>query len=68
MRTILHVGPCDTVETACDTLTAWIGAHAMAVAGPPREVNLSEPDTPPDKTKTIVEFPVSQVAAPVATG
>lgn len=66
--TILHVGPYDTVETAYDTLTAWIGAHEMAVAGPPREVYLSEPDTPPDKVKTIVEFPVSQVAAPVATG
>jgi effector-binding domain-containing protein len=65
--TLLHVGPYDTVGAAYDTLTEWIGGHDLAVAGPPREVYLSEPDTPPDETRTIVEFPVSEVGAPVAT-
>ena len=66
--TLLHVGPYDTTGAAYDTLAAWIGAHGLAVAGPPREVYLSEPATPPDQVKTIVELPVSGVAAPAATG
>ena len=53
------------VEAACDTLTAWIGARDLAIAGPPREVYLSEPETPPEQVRTIVEFPVVEVAAPV---
>jgi effector-binding domain-containing protein len=63
--TLVHVGPYDTVEAAYDTLTAWIGAHDLAIAGPPREVYLSEPETPPEQVRTIVEFPVVEVAAPV---
>jgi effector-binding domain-containing protein len=64
--TLLHVGPYDTLASAYDDLVAWIGAHDLAVAGPPREVYLSPPDTPPDQIRTIVEFPVARVAAPVA--
>jgi effector-binding domain-containing protein len=66
--TLVHVGPYDTLGTAYGTLTAWIGAHELAIAGPPREVYLSEPETPPEQVKTIVEFPVSEVATPVAAG
>lgn len=61
--TLMHVGPYDTVATAYEELTAWIGAHEMVVTGPPREVYLSEPDTPPELIRTIVEFPVAEVAA-----
>ena len=65
--TLLHVGPYDTVAVAYDGLAAWIGAHDLAIAGPPREVYLSEPETPPEQIRTIIEFPVIEVAAPVAT-
>ena len=65
--TLLHVGPYDTVGAAYDTLMAWLGAHELAVIGPPREVYLSDGDTPPEQIRTIVEFPVAGVAAPVAT-
>ena len=65
--TLVHVGPYETLGTAYDTLTAWIGAHDLAFAGPPREVYLSEPATPPEQVRTIIEFPVVEVAAPVAT-
>ena len=63
--TLLHVGPYDTVAGAYATLTGWIGTHDLAVAGPPREVYLSPPDTPPSQIRTIIEFPVATVAAPV---
>jgi hypothetical protein len=66
--TLLHVGPCDSIGAAYDTVTEWIGAHDLAAAGPPREVYLSEPETPPELVRTIVELPVTEVAAPVATG
>ncbi len=66
--TLMHVGPYDTVGSTYDTLTEWIGAHDLAVSGPPREVYLSEPGTPPEETRTIVEFPVTEVRAPVAAG
>ncbi len=63
--TLLHVGPYDTLEVAYDTLAAWIAAHDLAIAGPPREVYLSEPETLPEQIRTIVEFPVDEVAAAV---
>jgi len=65
--TLLHVGPYDTIGAAYDSLTAWIGAHDLAIAGPPREVYLSEPETPPEQIRTILEFPVFGGAAQVPT-
>ena len=64
--TLLHVESYDTVASAYGDLTAWIGTHDLAVAGPSREVYLSPPDTPPSQIRTIIEFPVTGVAAPVA--
>ncbi|MBP1705767.1 MAG: transcription activator effector binding [Chloroflexi bacterium] len=61
--TLLHVGPYDTIGVAYATLTEWIGAQGMSFAGPPREVYLSPPETPPDQIRTIIEFPVSEAAA-----
>ena len=66
--TLLHVGPYDTVASAYDELTAWIGAHDLAIAGPPREVYLSEPETPPEAVRTIVEVPVVEDPGPIAAG
>jgi effector-binding domain-containing protein len=66
--TLVHVGPYDSLGTAYETLTEWIGAHELVVAGPPREVYFSEPGTPPEQVKTIIEFPVSEVAMPAGAG
>lgn len=66
--TLVHVGPYESVDVAYDTITKWIDEHGLSVAGPPREVYLSPPETPPDQVRTIVEFPVAQVAAPVGQG
>lgn len=62
--TLVHVGPYDTVASAYDSLVTWIGTHGLSIAGPPREVYLSPPQTPSEQIRTIVEFPVAKVAAP----
>jgi effector-binding domain-containing protein len=65
---VLHVGAYDSLGTAYGELEAWIGRTGFAIVGPPREVYLSEPSTPPAETRTVVEFPVvaSIAAVPVA--
>lgn len=62
---LVHVGPYDTVSGSYGDLAGWIGSHGYAIAGPPREVYLSPPETPPDKIRTIIEFPVVLAVAPV---
>ena len=56
---LLHVGPYDTLGVAYETLTNWVHAHELIIAGPPREVYLSEPGTPPAEVNTVIEFPVA---------
>lgn len=63
---LVHVGPYDTLGDAYDTLRQWIPDHDLAFAGAPREVYLSEPSTPPDQVRTVVEFPVEKILTPVA--
>ena len=64
--TLIHVGPYDSVGISYEAISAWIAAHDLIVARPPREVYLSPADTPPDQIRTIIEFPVAklEVAAP----
>ncbi|MCU0482930.1 MAG: GyrI-like domain-containing protein [Chloroflexi bacterium] len=66
--TLLHVGPYDTIGAAYGTLAGWIDSHGMAMAGPPREVYLSEPTTPPDQVRTIIEWPVVETTTPAVAG
>ena len=65
--TLMHVGPYDTIGASYQALASWIGTHDMTVAGPPREVYLSPADTPPDQVRTVIEFPVVEVFAPLTT-
>lgn len=65
--TLLHVGPYDTIGAAYEALWAWIPEHGYAAAGPPREVYLSEPGTPPEQIRTIVEVPVVETMTAAAT-
>jgi effector-binding domain-containing protein len=60
--TRIHVGPYDTVGSTYDALSTWIAVHGLEIAGPPREVYLSEPSTPPEEIQTVIEFPVVRVA------
>jgi AraC family transcriptional regulator len=55
---IVHVGPYDSIGAAYDEIEAWIGEHELVIAGPPREVYLSDAETPRAEIRTVVEFPV----------
>lgn len=66
--TQMHVGPYGTLGETYAALAAWIAGHGLEAAGPPREVYLSPPETPPDQIRTVIELPVEEVAAPVAVG
>jgi effector-binding domain-containing protein len=55
---VIHVGPYGALGATYDELERWIARQGLAIAGPPREVYLSEPSTPPADTRTVVEFPV----------
>lgn len=66
--TLMHVGPYDTIGSAYEELSTWMATHGLVAAGPPREVYLSEPSTPPAQTRTIIEFPIEEVAAATPVG
>ena len=59
----VHVGPYDTLGQTYDHLDAWLRSSEYVKAGPPREVYLSEPSTPPELTRTVVEYPVEEAKA-----
>jgi effector-binding domain-containing protein len=63
----MHLGPYDTLATTYERLGGWLPDHGYVVAGPPREVYLSEPATPAEETRTVDEFPVTLATAIGAT-
>lgn len=56
----VHRGPYDEVGPAYHTLTGWIQEHGHEVAGPSREVYLTDPGETPDPADclTEVQFPI----------
>jgi effector-binding domain-containing protein len=57
----VHCGPYDELSPAYHTLTGWIAEHGHEVAGPPRELYLSDPrEVPPDELLTEVQWPVAR--------
>jgi len=60
---VVHIGSYDTIGAAYDVLDDWIATHELVIAGPAREVYLSDRSTAPAETKTVVEFPVDLTAA-----
>jgi effector-binding domain-containing protein len=66
--TLVHVGPYDTVGVGYEHISGWIADHGYEIAGPPREIYLDPPDTPPDRTRTIIEFPVTVAPVPLPAG
>jgi effector-binding domain-containing protein len=65
---LLHVGPYDSIGASYAALTAWIENQGRSPVGPPREIYLSPPETPPDRIQTLIEIPVAAPEAPSATG
>ena len=62
----VHTGPYDAVAPVYARAARWIEEHGYKVVGPPEEAYLSDPDTPPESTRTEVRFPVAH--APVSYG
>jgi len=58
--TTVHRGPYDQIGPAYHTLTGWIQEHGHEVAGPPREVYLTDPQETPDPADYLTEvvFPI----------
>lgn len=56
-----HRGPYDEMGPAYHTVTGWIQEHGHEIAGPPREIYLSDPSDTPDPADyvTEVQFPIT---------
>lgn len=63
---VVHIGSYDTIGAAYDILEDWVSTHGLTLAGPPREVYLSEPSTPAAEIRTVVEFPVERALVTTA--
>ena len=57
----VHRGPYDEVGPAYHTITGWIQEHGHEIAGPPREIYLTDPGETPDPADylTEVQFPIA---------
>ncbi|MEW6059024.1 MAG: MerR family transcriptional regulator [Actinomycetota bacterium] len=60
MAWTMHSGPYDEIGPAYHTLTGWIQEHGHEIAGPSREVYLTDPSETPDPADylTEVQFPI----------
>lgn len=56
----VHLGPYDEVGPAYHTVAGWIQEHGHEIAGPPREVYLTDPGetSDPAEYETEVQFPI----------
>lgn len=56
----VHCGPYDEVGPAYHTLIGWIQEHGHEIAGPPREIYLTDPQETPDPADfvTEIQFPI----------
>jgi effector-binding domain-containing protein len=57
----LHKGPYDQVGGAYEALQAWVAAEKRQIAGPPREIYLTDPQQVPDPADylTEVQWPIA---------
>ncbi len=51
----IHRGPYDEIGPAYEVLSRWIMQHGRQMAGPPREVYLTDPDQTPDPEDHLTE-------------
>ena len=62
---VLHHGAYSELGGAYARMAEWAEANGYEFTGPPREAYLSPPDTPEEKTETIIDQPVARVPVPV---
>jgi effector-binding domain-containing protein len=62
VATTTHIGPYDKLSEAYTALAeqAKVRGEEMEITAPMWEEYLSEPDTPPEQTRTVVYWPVKQ--------
>ena len=53
-----HLGSYESLAETYAAMERWIGEHGYVSAGPMWEEYFSPPDTPPDRTRTDVYWPV----------
>jgi effector-binding domain-containing protein len=54
----LHRGPYDEIGPAYHTVTGWVQEHGHDVAGPPREIYLTDPGETPDPADFLTEVQI----------
>jgi effector-binding domain-containing protein len=55
----LHIGPYQDLGQAYEAIQRYVKEQGLTVAGPPREIYLSEPDVPPAEIRTLLEQPIA---------
>ena len=60
VATTLHHGPYEGLAAAYDAIARWVEEQGLALGGPPRETYLSEPGTPPEEIRTLIEWPLAE--------
>jgi AraC family transcriptional regulator len=59
VATTMHRGPYDQIAPTYNMLSEWLIDNGYAIAGPPEELYLSDPnDVPPAEYLTEIRFPV----------
>jgi AraC family transcriptional regulator len=61
VASVLHRGTYESIEPVYRALDGWIESQGYIVAGPPREVYMSDPESvPPEEYLTEVQVPVQR--------
>jgi effector-binding domain-containing protein len=65
VATTMHCGPYENVGPAYQALGEWVQEHGHEMAGPPREVYLTDPNTVPDPgaNRTEIVWPIRKDGA-----
>ena len=58
LASVMHIGPYDQVGPAYDALAQWAKDHGYESTGVAYEIYFSEPETPPQETRTEIVFPL----------
>ncbi len=58
LASVVHLGPYDQLGAAYGALAQWVSSQGFETTGVAYELYYSEPETPPQDTKTEIIFPL----------